>query len=60
MAHVADDLVDVADDPLDQDGRAVVAGLLEQVGQGRSAAFIGRRGLESALRVDPVAGQLAQ
>ena len=59
-ADVADDLVDVVDDSLDQGGGAVVAGPLEQLRQGVPAAFLGCRGLDGPLRLDDVAGEVEQ
>ena len=47
-------------DALDDDGRAVVAGLLAELRQRGPAAFLGCRGLEGPLRLDHVAGQLEQ
>ena len=51
-ADVADDLVDVVDDALDQDRRPLVAGLLEQLGQRRLAAFLRRGGRGGPLGLD--------
>lgn len=58
--HVADDLVDVVDDPLDDDRGLVVLGFLEQPGQSRLAKFLVCNGLGRLLSGDEVPSEVKE